>query len=158
MLHAHYSPDGTALVSTPRSGHVCVWDTTTGTLLHELAYHDPEAPFGSPGPSWVSTNYSPSGEQLICVAHDQMTWWDALTAQQRVTIRGMRRGFAWATPPPPPRIQGAAAAPVSGGTAVPFSPHENNSPWYWGWPRGGFPQKVNKCVHPEVPTGIFTQP
>jgi len=88
VLHAHYSPDGTALVSTPRSGHVCVWDTTTGTLLHELAYHDPEAPFGSPGPSWVSTNYSPSGEQLICVAHDQMTWWDALTAQQRVTIRG----------------------------------------------------------------------
>ena len=29
----------------------------------------------------------------------------------------------------------------------------------WRWPHGGFPpQKVNKCIHPEVLTGILTQP
>ena len=67
-----FSPDGRQLVSVSKDSVTRIWDTATGTLLHELRDHDDEV---------TAVVFSPDGSRFVTASEDQ-----------RIRVREANRG------------------------------------------------------------------
>eukprot|EP00667_Euglena_gracilis_P000238 EG_transcript_238 len=80
VVHAHFAPSGTSLVTTSRCGEVLEWDAEHGVMLRSLALGG--------GPFWLAALYRPDGGGVISVAEQEMGWWTAGFFDQQAELKG----------------------------------------------------------------------
>jgi WD40 repeat protein len=80
VASAHYSPDGTRIVTCSADNTARIWDAFTGVQLRVLRGHDD---------SVVSARYSPDGAHIVTASHDKTARiWDAQSGAQVAVLQG----------------------------------------------------------------------
>jgi RNA polymerase sigma factor (sigma-70 family) len=89
--HVCYSPDGKVLASGGNGRGLCLWDATTGKLLH----HCTTRRF----PSTYSAAFSPDGRRVVTTEGTPLDVWDVATGKKLLEFKGHTNGVltvAWA--------------------------------------------------------------
>ena len=75
-----FSPDGRRIVMPTVNGTARIWDTATGTLMHELS---------GPGNRLLCAAFSPDGQRIATGGYDNYIWiWDARTFKPVARLSG----------------------------------------------------------------------
>eukprot|EP00668_Euglena_longa_P040005 GGOE01051946.1.p1 GENE.GGOE01051946.1~~GGOE01051946.1.p1 ORF type:complete len:1639 (+),score=388.20 GGOE01051946.1:72-4988(+) len=78
VVHAHFAPSGTSLITTSRSGEVIEWEAEHGIMLRNLCL----------GGSWLAALYRPDGGGVIVVAEEELGWWTGGSFDQEAELKG----------------------------------------------------------------------
>ncbi|MHC5111404.1 MAG: protein kinase domain-containing protein [Planctomycetota bacterium] len=82
-----FSPDSRRIVTAAYNGIARIWDSTTGTLVHELSGR---------GKSLLSARYSPDGRRIATGGYDKFVWlWDAQTFEPVARLGGHEAYIFW---------------------------------------------------------------